>query len=118
MVIAQFVYPSSLSSILPILNPRALDETDYGKILDLYIRMGSCHATYDGDVHGWTTVAHLKDPAPTPNLGRSSEELQWNYLTYTVPPGEEGLYHIVTNHSIDLDARGMFGTLRFEIHDR
>ncbi|MCK4340623.1 MAG: S8 family serine peptidase [Phycisphaerae bacterium] len=90
------------------------EEEDCGEFTDLYIRSGDWHATYDGNVNGWNTVAHLGSLVASPNLGRSTEELHWNEISYTVPPGEEGLYHIVTLR--DIEGCGMFESVKFEIY--
>ncbi len=92
------------------------DETDCGYFSDLYVRYGNSHATYDGVVHGWTTVAHLANPIASVDLGQSDEIVHWNTLSYTVQPGQEGIYHIVTDRVIDQGSCGMFGSVKFEIY--
>lgn len=92
------------------------DETDCGYFSNLYLRYGNSHATYNGLVNGWTTVAHLANPVVSVDLGQSDEILHWNTLNYTVQPGQEGLYHIVTDRVIDAGSCGMFGSVKFEIY--
>ncbi len=86
-----------------------------GRFTDLYLMYGNNHGTFDGThIHDWDTVAHITNLTSSPNLGQSSEVLNWNTLTYDVSPGQEGLYHIVSNR--DINCGGMFEWVRFEIY--